>query len=189
MRIAEVKIYKYEELSAEAKEKALEEMREWSYDTFDTELLSEQFIEVAEKEGFMDCEFMWELNYRQGDGVSFVGKVDLKKYLSIDPILKRDFDWLLHKDVSFFVKRITSQYAHHNTVEVDYEINDDVTEKQEDDINALKDTIEETKDDVCRKCKKIGYEEFEFRQSEKCLKEDMEANDIEFLEDGRMSEW
>lgn len=74
----EEKLYKFSELSEEAKEHALEEWRDkgYDFDDFDSQDLTEQFKETLKEKGFYDPKVYWSLGYCQGDGVCFEGAID-----------------------------------------------------------------------------------------------------------------
>lgn len=75
--------YKFDELSSDAKKHAIERWREkgWTWDDSDTESLTENFKEQLEELALPHDKVWWSLNYSQGDGVAFEGKIDIKEYL------------------------------------------------------------------------------------------------------------
>lgn len=82
--------YKFDELSPDAKEHAIEKWREkgWAWDDNDTEALTDTFKEDLETLGLPHDKVHWQLNYAQGDGVSFEGKIDIKEYLKKQNLLR-----------------------------------------------------------------------------------------------------
>lgn len=72
------KLYKFEELSKEAKERAIEQWREkgYDFDDNDAQFLTEDFKEILKERGFYDPKVYWSLGYCQGDGVCFEGAIE-----------------------------------------------------------------------------------------------------------------
>src|SRR5262245_36762274 len=88
-REEKLKIYWFEELSKEAKKRAIEDFRsnpDLTWDDRDSEMLTEQFEEdLNEHYGLgKDMKANWGLSYVQGDGVCFEGWVDLKKFIETE---------------------------------------------------------------------------------------------------------
>ena len=79
MRVKEIKVFKFEELSEEAKEVA----RNWYKGCmdndfyFETEHIKEDFQYELEKLGYPTNKIEFSLSYSQGDGVAFYGHIDL----------------------------------------------------------------------------------------------------------------
>jgi len=88
-RKREQEVFKYQELSSEAKEKARDHYRE---SMFDADHISEQFKSILVERGFKDSggafDVNWSLGYCQGDGVCFWGHIDLPTF----------FKWALKGD-------------------------------------------------------------------------------------------
>jgi hypothetical protein len=85
------KSYKFDELSPEAKKRAIEKWREkgWDWDDFDTTQLTEVFEARLEELGLPNENVHWSLISAQGDGVSFEGKIDIQEYLKKHNLLRK----------------------------------------------------------------------------------------------------
>ncbi len=82
--------YKFDELSPEAKKRAIEQWREkgWAWDQSDTETLTEEFKNDLESLGLPHDNVHWQLSYAQGDGVAFEGQINVKEYLKKNNLLR-----------------------------------------------------------------------------------------------------
>lgn len=176
MKTKTINLYQFEELSETAKEKALNNHNE-NCEYFGLNdnlnellncLLDEHKIKALNK-----TELFYSLSHCQGDGVCFVG----------------DFQYL---GFNFYIRH-QGHYYHSKSVNIELEDN---TENEFDDhlkedvLTAVKEDIEEKfnllYEQICRKIEESGYEEIEYLLSEECFKEDCEANDFMFREDGTL---
>src|SRR5271166_349954 len=84
------KTYKFDELSPDAQEHAIEKWREqgWDWDDHDTKQLTEFFGQELEALGLPNENVHFSLGHVQGDGVSFEGKLDVKEYLKKQNLLR-----------------------------------------------------------------------------------------------------
>jgi len=75
-------VYNYDELSAEAKEKAIEWAQEFlREDDFFYDDVKSEWIEKLESFGFTDVKLAYSGFWSQGDGASFTGKCDMVKFI------------------------------------------------------------------------------------------------------------
>ena len=93
MREITQKIYKYEELSEKAKEKAKNEYREF-FQECRSDFFYRDFVEELRENGFKSLEPQYSLSHCQGDGCSVVGKIYLEEILNNEEIMENfDKDW------------------------------------------------------------------------------------------------
>lgn len=126
-------IYKFHELSPEAKEKALEYYRRIFSEVFDPDELSDQFKSILEERGLKDAKLSWSLGYSQGDGVAFSGYLNVPEFFNWalvgdDPKYKK----LMRSKVKPFldlerfvgvgIRDIGTHYHHWNSMEIDVSI-------------------------------------------------------------------
>ena len=89
-RKKEIQIYSYDELSKEAKKRALEAAREYfAWHDTDSQNLSDFFKERLDEVGLPNDKVWWDLGYSQGSGVSFYGTVDLDEYLKKNGLVEQ----------------------------------------------------------------------------------------------------
>lgn len=195
MRTIRTKIYKFEELSKDAQEKAIEKQRQWQYEygeplMFFNEICDEYFTRA----GFNGTEIKYSLSYCQGDGLSFSADSydNLEKlYLEVLGKGKEKTAKLLAENTTIILKGNTGRYCYalENQVDLYFEeytsgINclniDNIENVQGQVLNKL----ETIYMDLCTTLEEIGYKEIEYRQSDESLKEDIISNEYEFLIDG-----
>jgi len=203
-------IYKFEELSAEAKERAIEQYknRGWDWDEHDTKMLEEYFQEELETLGLPGGDIRWRLNYSQGDGMAFYGKVDITDYVTRNNLATPSeylplIDALANDEAEIVIeiekRQAFHMYDHWNTMVVSSYVNtyDDPgvggrkrwpqrigRPKLERLTHQLTEHIRGHVKDVSHKLEKAGYEEIEYKSSDEVIADNITANDYEFDEDG-----
>ena len=168
-----IQVYKYEELSDDAKETALNSHIESNDFDFLEESLTEYLKELlteAKIDG--EAELSYSLSCCKGDGVSFTGNFE-------------------YKGVNISVTRNNSHYVHSNSVDIEAEADEDDDDDLKNDlIEAVTDEAEaefkEIFKEICDKIEKVGYSEIEYQNSEESFKENCEANEYTFRENGEM---
>ncbi len=199
----------YSELSPEAKERAREWWRECErYDSFDAELLNECFQDILREDygievnyctrkvsggkSYQCPEIYWDFGgYPE---VSFKANIDLREFAkrensdTIKPLLKAA-DMLkavafAEDDINWHVSMGKKQY---NGVSVEFELYDN-TDINLDVLYEIKGDIESELIDIykqaCRHLARVGEKEIEYRDSDEYIKEQIEANDYKFDEEG-----
>lgn len=166
MRTVEVKLYQYNELSEEAKEKAREWYREGNEYPFLYEYMQERLAELFEEYKITDkgTELHYSLSYCQGDGASFTGDIEWKAWRAT--IGKNS--WGTH-------------YEHSKSVDVK-ELNSLKTDKDAPDETWAK--LQSIVEEIGDKLASDGYDYIEYEDSDENVAELIEANEYEFLEDG-----
>jgi hypothetical protein len=190
------KVYKFAELSEEAKKHALEKLydvntdydwHEFSFETFETILNMigiDSTVKNISYSGFSS----------QGDGLSFVGRYSYKK--GALKAIKKEFPTMaeVHSIVQniqdiqkkcFYgiigeIKRNSYHYCHENTVS--FSVDDYSSRKAE----SLEDEIEMEFRSLMQEFYSMLEKEHEYLTSEKAIIETIEANDYDFTENGRL---
>ena len=160
----EYKLYNYEELSEEAKEKALHSHIENNDYPFLKEEIMMELYELLKKSKIkaIEVDVYFSLSYCQGDGVMFFG----------------NFEW---KSYQVNIKH-SGHYYHYNSKDID--INSIKTSKYaSEEIEA---EFNELYVEICKKLDTYGYKMIENDNSEETFKEDCACNEYTFLEDGVM---
>lgn len=110
--LIEKKVFKFEELSEEAQNKIMANEREWWQDDF--ELLIKDFL----KEKFPNSElkYQYSLNYCQGDGFNFYGKIDIKDIVKIVSLSVSEIEILNEVEgYLYFKKHYNKRYCYSMT--------------------------------------------------------------------------
>lgn len=202
MRIETVehKVYKFEELSEEAKEAVRQEFLRWRQED-ECDLFSRDCEEIMSAEyGMDDLTVRYSLGYCQGDGLSFRGTVDIMEFLEYAPNkvrLEKEFATKELRTMKFLagelervrVDRIDSRYCHKYSVSFDYKGWIDCSYRDYDKLDELADKflefIKELIMNECDKLEDMGYDFF-YEMSMEDVAEQADANEYEFYEDGRL---
>ena len=157
------KVYKFEELSQEAKDKAVENYNSDNQYSFLKENLTDYILENLKRLGFTiikDINIFYSLSHSQGDGFMFEGIISDK-----------DFN-------TYSIKQ--NGYCYHENSKIITGYNNEAEDIDVDDFD------ENIYIPLCLRAEKRGYEEIEYESSEEYFKDECEANEWEFLENGDM---
>lgn len=156
-------VYTIDELSDEAKEKALNDFNEHNYIYDLEEQLTEYINGELEQSGYKvlkSIKVYYSLSYSQGDGVMFEGTIE-------------------DKDGNVYTIKHNGHYYHEHSKTIN------AMDKEENDIDT-----EEFDNNfyipLCRKVEKVGYSEIEYQQSMEHFIELCDLNEYTFLENGTM---
>lgn len=200
MRNLEFKVYHFEELSEQAKKKAIEDFRRrGTWEQWDNDVLSEYFKERLMEYGFYsDVRIEFSLGYCQGDGVAFYGEIDFSIWLKNhqDHFTKKELKRLEWLNYEFGIGLSTTRnsygyhYSHYNTMDINVACDGYIGLRDSDLLDEVLNEVEELlKDEVVelsREFERIGYEEIEYKNSDEYIIESIIVNEYEFMEDGSM---
>ena len=187
----EYKVYKYEELSDEAKENAkINYLETLDSDSF-TEIIYEDLQSLYGK-GIENLKTYYSLSNCQGDGLCFYGKIYLNDIgKKLEEIFYKNFDEKdfqnlkeikEYNDVILF-EHTSNHYFHKYTVDIDIEIDDESDNEHEKTVEKLLSNVKEWYYGTCDFYEKWGYEYF-YEVDEETLKDYYQ--DWEFLENGKI---
>lgn len=195
MRTETIKIYSFNELSDEAKEKAIDYERNYRYKNGEPLMFfNEVYNEYFTRAGFNGTQIQYSLSYSQGDGLSFSAEsYDFLKdlYLEVLGEGKEKTAELLAENSTLIMKGNTGRYCYASTSDIDLYFENYTSE-----INCLNiDNIESVQGqvlnklctiyiDLCKELEDIGYKEIEHYYSDEVIIEDLIDNETEFLETG-----
>lgn len=110
MRIEEVKIYQLEELSKEAKNKAIDWYRDTINNDFqhEAEFITENFQYELDELNYPSDDVSWSLGYSQGDGMAFYGHIDNEM---MQKIVERNKDSMSEKEYKLYRKIVENDYV------------------------------------------------------------------------------
>lgn len=185
-------LYEFKELPAKVKE----DLKQWFLGRFrDNDEFTLKAHDLLEPIGFYDVDITYSLNYCQGDGFSFTGRLgtdDVIKLLKANKTMISDASFTLFKEYEGYIdiKRRNYNYNHCRTVGVmalcerynDYDETDPTLEKICEDIEEEFLNIYET---ICHKLEKEGYNYF-YEITEEEMEDLADANDYWFSIDGEL---
>lgn len=186
MRTIRTKVYKFDELSEQAKQVAIEEHRDINVDWDWYEPMFEGFKEQLEEVGFYDVDIFFSGFYSQGDGASFDGKINPLKFAETENekrVAKLIDNGLLE---GFTIEKTSyaSHYSHEKTRYVDVWRDD---RKNIDSVLvSLCEKIEAKRLELSKQIYNDLYKAYEELQSDEFISETLVANDYEFLSNGKM---
>jgi hypothetical protein len=172
MRTIETVVYSYDELSEEAKEKAIEAMSDINTHDRLYEHVYEKWIEKLEEMGFSKPKIYFSGFYSQGDGASFECEyVDAQKILGNKP-----FSGQIQCN---FVRGVDRPYLN-ATYSTFWEERDLSTE-----LDDLCDELLEIYRDVCYEIYDSLRKEYEYLIGREAIEDTIRANNYEFTIDGK----
>ena len=191
-RTIRTKIYKFEELSNEAKEVAIENYRNKQEIYLD--FFNDNAKEQIEQAGFYDdVELQYSLSYSQGDGLSFsCNRVEESILLSFFAEIlgenKEKTAKLIIENCSFEnTGNKGSHYCYASTNDITFEF-DDYGGKRNN-IHEMVSQVEKKLAikyfDLCKELENQGYKDIEYQRSEENISENLIENEYEFLSNGK----
>lgn len=190
MKTIEIKVYRFDELSETAKEKAIEL---W-YESEEYPFLSEDILSFLSDNDtfFSNVKLQYSLGYCQGDGLSFSGRFNFVKWINEKYNFKESIKNALIK-IIYSVESTGNNgrycYASKNDIIYEESLNSGVLS----DLNNLYQLVEDVISDIsvyylelCGKAEKYGYSILEYRMNESEMSELCAANDYYFYESGKM---
>ena len=199
----EIKVYSFNELSPEAREKACQQVGDsitdiagWWYDTFDL------FIAQCASYGMTidDIDIQFSGFGSQGDGASFVcDNIDTEELLHTlgiqvkEALEEKVLDYIYEVDII----RSSDRACHEQTVHVELFIDEDALEEEEEGIiqyihdiaDTLEFKLEALKDDLCQQLYNELEQEYVFYHSMEYVDEIAYDNKMLFLANGLVYDW
>lgn len=191
MRIDTVhtKVYTFKELDQAGKDKAIEDQREFIFETWDATWIIEDETARLESMGYSDPDISYSGFNSQGDGASFTCRsIDLwswitfKKLCTVYKPLKK---YIESGELTGSIDRTNNHYSHSRTVAAS--ISDDMpgaSVKLCDLINRLEKTIDqdcETQSDQIYKALESAWD---YELEDKSIIETIQMNGYEYYSDG-----
>lgn len=205
MKTIQLELFTFDELSEDAKTKAIESERNSENLEYFYSGEVEHFKDCLAFIGFTDVDISFSGFYSQGDGASFTADYD-SSLIDLEGLKRNDtrlFDLMARNDSVFgasgltsdniitaTIKRISHHYSHENTVTVDdIEINgcgwgDNDCDKINIAYNDLENYLTSLKNDLCHIIYSSLEAEYEYQTSDEYIAEILTINDYYFLADG-----
>lgn len=200
----EIKIYKFEELSDKAKEKVRESFMQ---DEIYNELFAENIIEILKTDyPDSDLNIQYSLGYCQGDGFNIYGKLGKKDILKIykESYLKPTEKQV--KTIAFYIDNEMNIELERNNSHYEYSCKFNQLRYIEDETDGIIDNLKDyfrlrqINGEIINDCLMAVYKHFQKLDKEfekkgyKCLyefsderiKEECDANEWEYTEDGEL---
>lgn len=187
-RTIRTKVFKFNELSKDAKVKAIEWFKTILNEGGDILFGFEEYCQgVCAEAGFVNAEIRYSLSWSQGDGLSFSADIDKESFIKAAiPGIKKSVLRVLLDNTAVFITANKGHYAfaHPSMVEFCLEASGDYP-NIETICDIVRKDIANDYMNVCKKLKKAGYEWIEDRYKDENVIADIEATEYEFTVDGR----
>jgi hypothetical protein len=201
MRTETVKIYKFDELSDESKEKARDWWRKGGLGYYWHESIFSDFVNICEILGFdvIESNIHFSGFCQQGDGASFTGSYKysksstkkIREYAPQDTALHEISDTLQALQKRNFyglwgnIERCsTSHYVHESTIAFSDVYRD--SDNYQDATSDAQDTLTDCARDLCRQLYASLERECEWLNSDEQVDESIRCNEYEFTFDGEI---
>lgn len=192
MKTIEIQLYKFNELSENAKNNAIENERN-NENNVDLFFFSDMAKEQIFENGFKgNIEIQYSLNYCQGDGLSFncdyYDKLN-DLFVEILGINKQKTIDCLINNCSFKLKSTNNRYCYASKRDLDFELNNYYVKSQNNIdlvIDKVREKLENLYMNLCKDLENQGYKEIEYQNSDECITENLIINDYDFTEKGEM---
>ena len=196
--------YTYNELSDNAKKKAIEESRyccvessdwwDYTFDWYKDEILLDQGFEVSKRnKGEVDALYFSGFS-SQGDGASFAAGVDVRQFLKANK-LSNEFRSLYYwsgpdfgyADVNVYIQN--SHYCHEMTMNIEVEWTGDWDENAEnvpavDQLDELESVILDKAREMARKLYRSLEDEYNAMTSDEYVADHIQANEYLYWSNG-----
>jgi hypothetical protein len=190
MRIMEVNVYKFNELSDKAKNRALDKMRECNDFDFESECVIDDAKELAKILGINIDKIYYSGFSSQGDGACFMGTYShnpeaLQKIKEYAPNETRLHDIATLLDLTKGITASIShsgRYYHSGCMQIECDVENDSEVKLTNEDEILKDALTSFADWIYRKLENA----YDHTNSDEYLTECIEINDYEFTEEGKL---
>lgn len=204
--VKEINIYKFEELKEETQNKIIKDFKDQLINQNFNNFSDEIKLHLKDNYKLYDLEVDYSLNYCQGDGICFYNNrynllsyevlknKDIKnanifeKYIIENNLINdKLLDYLCEGyNLGIFKRNINYSYASTCFIDYEYYYNDDEKEAINKYIDSLVNILYKLYINICEELEKIGYSNYDVADQE--VKEYIEDNEFEFLENGEIYE-
>jgi TRAP-type mannitol/chloroaromatic compound transport system substrate-binding protein len=194
MKTIKIKIYKFDELSEEAKQKAIENERQNEYGiTYGAwyDAVEWEFKDKAEKLGYTDIEMHFSGFWSQGDGACFEANVNIAKWLKAHKLstkykLLKEWEDAVSIDITHNARYYYATSTNVNT-EYAYEseqLKGKTLDRVNDQLEEVSKLIETEREELGNALYRDLESEYESLTSDDVIADYLLTNEYDFLEDG-----
>lgn len=171
MRVVEIQVFTFSELSDEAKKVAIHNYRE--HMEFNSYFIIEGWKEKLAQYGFIDPKIYYSGFWSQGDGACFdCDRIDIE-------LFNKAFNKSIPKDTELYIasNSNSNHYSHEMTRYIDCNY-------EEDEKYSL--IVEAERLDLCKEIYKALEKEYDYQNSDEAISENIIANGYDFTIDGNI---
>ena len=188
--------YKFEELSEKSQEKVIQKYREdktqWSNE-YVFECILDDWKEKLEDLGFLAPKLYFSGFSCQGDGACFEAECDLHeliKHVNTDNIYRHLVPFINENQITVTIESnsFATHYSHERTrhIEIDQPFWKERCPRAAALSLRLRDELEEFRYDLAHELYVALEKEWDYHMSDECIKEDIQCNELTFLENGEI---
>lgn len=188
MQTKEYTVFSFDELNEEAKQKAIDSLRDINIDYYWAEVTIWNAKDKLEALGYKDIEVFYSGFYSQGDGACFEAKVDISTWLKAHKMGNK-FRVLYNnaQDLCSIEIKHSGHYYHENSMVVDGTLYDHSNEQLGRQFDSVVEMIEKEIVELAKEIYKELENEYECRMTDEAVIDTINANEYEFLENGTQS--
>ncbi len=198
MKTIELKLYSFDELSDEAKEKAIERCSDFNIDYDWYQSIYDDFTEIAKNAGFDITNIYFSGFYSQGDGAMFEYNFEGNKLvfdfidsLKLSPLREK---WLKNwvdysgsgKHSGHYYHEFCCSHSIDFCAGFNYSIAINVNNWIDSFYEEFENFVIELYRSLCKELYSSLKEEYDYQTSREAIIETIQANDYEFTEDGKI---
>ena len=183
MRTIRTKVYKFDELTPAAQDKAIELLYDLNVSHNWYEWTIENMVEMLAENGFDNAEILFSGFWSQGDGACFDADINLSHFTTdkrIVDIARNYCDFRIEKT------SYANHYSHEKTRYVEYNGLDEKLVRINEALQKLSDTIEERRLSLSKQIYRDLEQEYEYQTSKEAIIETIQANEYDFFKDGKL---
>lgn len=190
MRVKEITVFNFAELTADVQKNVLDHFRDINTDYEWWNCIADDWSEKLETFGFIAPKIYFSGFYSQGDGACFDARINLdqafSKYLEECPRKHERAIRAFLEDCNARIVTTSHRYSHENTRSIEYE-----SGREGKHLNAILDNLidwlEEKRKAFCREIYRELEREYDSLTSNEAVQESIEANDYEFTAIGKIA--
>lgn len=180
-------VYKFNELSKEAKQHAIDKWYEHEDYPWLEEDLRQELENLDTLKLFSDVKLQYSLSCCQGDGLSFAASIDIDAWLKEQGYSKENIEALNEHIYKFTSNGNTGHYSYSSERDIEWEgQGNSVPASTEEEIETIRKEIAQYYLAICNKLEKYGYSILDYRMDFAEFEEHCENNDYMFTETGKL---
>ncbi len=189
MRTKQINLLKFNELSKEAKELAIEQNNQINTDYDWWKWIEEEWREKLEKLGYANAEIFFSGFYSQGDGACFTAEVVIEKWVKTHKKGQRIAKLLAELnagDLATITIKNNGRDSYATSTTVEYEGLSELSDKAYNQLEEVVQWIKEERETLGNELYQELQSNYEDLSSAEAISETLLANDCDFLKSGVM---
>jgi len=192
MNKIEISIYTIDELSEQAKQKAIDQHKDFLADNWEAENSLDYHKEELEKFGYNNVKILFSGFSSQGDGACFTADIDIKKWIEAHDLndLRKLYNYsdnfsfsITHQSRYYYATSTTVVWGFYS--EIDYSNND--KEQAESEAEQLLEVIKAERERLGNDIYQTLRDDYFAEIADDYVLEDIRLNEYQYLSDGTLA--